>query len=312
MPRAEVSRRMRSSTSVCTTTTNGKDGASPTSTSNGMSSTTTASSGACATSSVRRCSTRGWTIAFRSARAAASSNTTADRRGRSSAPSGVSTSSPNRRTTSTRPPEPGSTTSCASTSASTITAPQRRSAALTVDLPAPIPPVRPTRSMCSGPPARSAQARSVPGELLPQCLQSLVRGQRAGVLLRLRRRGCRGGLLLLLLAGRGGRGCLGVGRDGVLDLGRVCFPASMCLGVLPLPLLALRLVPLEPLVGLRVESFRVLVVALLVVVRGHPVQGGVEVFSNRGRRVALIGLLERQRDPTTLQVDVDDLDHDVA
>src|SRR5660397_258673 len=50
------------------------------------------------------------------------------------------------------------------------------------------------------------------------------------------------------------------------------------------------------------------VVALLVVGRGHAVQRGIEIVS--GDVDALVGLLERQRDPATLEVDVDDLDHD--
>src|SRR5660397_288734 len=49
------------------------------------------------------------------------------------------------------------------------------------------------------------------------------------------------------------------------------------------------------------------VVALLVVGRGHAVQRGIEIVS--GDVDALVGLLERQRDPAALEVDVDDLDH---
>ena len=66
------------------------------------------------------------------------------------------------------------------------------------------------------------------------------------------------------------------------------------LGVLALPLLTLGVVALEPLAGLGVEALRVLVVALLVVGRGHAVQRGVEVVADRLADGALVGLLERQ------------------
>src|SRR4029453_12822239 len=87
-------------------------------------------------------------------------------------------------------------------------------------------------------------------------------------------------------------------------------PASAGARVLPLPGLALLVEPLEPLARLRVEALRVDVVALGVVRRGHAVEGRVEVLLALDE--ALVGLLERQRDPAPLQVDVDDLDQDVG
>ena len=69
----------------------------------------------------------------------------------------------------------------------------------------------------------------------------------------------------------------------------------------------------QPLVGLGVEAVGVLVVALVVVGRRHAVERRVEraVVAARRRR-ALVGLLERQRDAATLEVDVDDLDEDLV
>src|SRR4051812_44357385 len=164
---------------------------------------------------------------------------------------------------------------------------------------------------------------SAAGELLAQGSQRLVRGQRAATLGGTAVRG-RG----RAAAGRGrargagrraaggvGRRSLGVGRslrvvlDRLLDLGAVRLPAGVGLGVLLLPLLALLLVPLEPLVGLGVEALGVLVVPLLVVLGSHAVERRVEL----GDRAALVvGLLQRQRDAATLEVDVDDLDEDVV
>ena len=80
-------------------------------------------------------------------------------------------------------------------------------------------------------------------------------------------------------------------------------------GVLGLPLLTLLLVTSDPLVGCRVEAFRILVVALLVVLRSHAVERRVELGVARS---SVVGLLEAQRDATTLEVDVDDLDEDVG
>src|SRR5690625_231700 len=80
----------------------------------------------------------------------------------------------------------------------------------------------------------------------------------------------------------------------------------MGFGVLTLPLITLFLVTFEPLIGLGVEAFGVFVVTLLVVVGGHAVQRRIEVL---GLRIhALVRLLERERDATTLQVNINDLD----
>ena len=89
----------------------------------------------------------------------------------------------------------------------------------------------------------------------------------------------------------GGSGVVG---RGLLDLGAVGLPAGVGVGVLLLPLLALSLEALEPLVGLGVEALGVLVVALLVVLGGHAVQRRVELAD---RDAAVVGLLQRQRDP---------------
>src|SRR5690625_371085 len=88
-------------------------------------------------------------------------------------------------------------------------------------------------------------------------------------------------------------------------------PALVGGRVLGLPLLALGLVALEPLVGLGVEALGVLVLAVLVVLGGHAVQGRIEGGVVTLGVHALVGLLERQRDPATLEIDVDDLHEDV-
>ena len=68
----------------------------------------------------------------------------------------------------------------------------------------------------------------------------------------------------------------GCGSLGVLEfLGNeflVLLPQIVSGGVLGLPLLTLLLVTSDPLVGCRVEAFRILVVALLVVLCRHAVQ----------------------------------------
>src|SRR5699024_11709250 len=78
---------------------------------------------------------------------------------------------------------------------------------------------------------------------------ALVRGARLVGGLRGRGRGVRGA------GGRGGRSVRGllVGLDGLGDLGLVGGPALVGGRVLALPLLALGVEALEPLVGLRVE-----------------------------------------------------------
>ena len=147
MPRWSTSRRTRTSTSACTTTTSGNSGAIPDSTSNGMSSTTTASSATDAMISERRRPTSGCTIPLSFLRASSSRKALAANAGRSSDPSGRRMSPPNASTSAARPSVPGSTTSRAMTSPSTMTAPHFAKVAETADLPAPMPPVSPMRSI---------------------------------------------------------------------------------------------------------------------------------------------------------------------
>ena len=87
-------------------------------------------------------------------------------------------------------------------------------------------------------------------------------------------------------------------------------PASLGLGVLLLPGDALLVVARLPVVGLRIEALGVDVVAVLVVRGGHAVERRVELV--RLDVDALVGLLEGQRDAATVEVDVDDLDHDIV
>src|SRR6266508_2212053 len=151
-------------------------------------------------------------------------------------------------------------------------------------------------------PGTGAVGSGLAGELLAERLQGLVGSERAldgSVVLRLRLRGVRRGL-----AG------LDVGRLGLLDLLLVGLPARVGLGVLPLPLLALSVEALEPLARLRVEAVGVDLVTLVVVRRRHAVERRVEVVRHGVHTLG--GLLQRQRDPATLEVDVDDLDHDVV
>ena len=145
-----ISRLTLVSSSAWTTTTSGNIGAIPVSTSSGMSSTTTASSDTAAMISSRRRPTSGCTMPFSLARCSSSTNALAARAGRFSVPSGSRMSSPNSSTSAASPSVPGSTTSLAITSPSTMMPPHSLNAADTVDLPAPIPPVRPMRSIRSG------------------------------------------------------------------------------------------------------------------------------------------------------------------
>src|ERR1035437_2860815 len=158
----------------------------------------------------------------------------------------------------------------------------------------------------------------VPGELLTQSGERLIRSQRAlsgrrvgrgrgrGRAVRLRGRCTIGGVAGRLLR----VGCsLGVSLDGFLDLNLVRLPASVSVGVLLLPLLALLLVAADPFVGLGVEAFGVLVVAGLVVLGSHAVHRRVELGD---RAAGVVRLLERERDAATFEVDVDDLDEDVV
>ncbi|EGJ78183.1 putative 30S ribosomal protein S1 [Streptomyces sp. Tu6071] len=156
------------------------------------------------------------------------------------------------------------------------------------------------------------------GQLLAQGRERLVRGEGARVVT-----GVRGvrttGAAAATAGARGGRSRLGalgsgllVGLAGLDDLGLVLLEAGLGLGVLALPLLALLLVPLEPVVGLGVEALGVDVVALVVVGRGHAVQGRVELDRGRVGAEGLVGLLQREADAAALQVDVDDLDEDLV
>src|ERR1035437_186216 len=311
--------------------------------SSGTSCTTTFSGAAASASRRVRAAISGWVIASRSLRARASAKTIAPKAPRSREPSGVITTSPKRWRIAARPSESTATTSRASWSASMTTAPSSRNRCATVDLPEPIPPVSPTRSMRPtlarsrldswSPPLKPERTKApvvtgafvmmpvtrsdlVPGELLTQSGERLIRSQRA---LRGRRVGrgrgrtvrLRGRCTVRGVAGRLLRvGCsLGVSLDGLLDLNLVRLPASVSLGELLLPLLALLLVTADPFVGLGVEALGVLVVAGLVVLGSHAVHRRVELGD---RAAGVVGLLERKRDTATLQVDVDDLDEDVV
>src|SRR5919112_291438 len=136
------------------------------------------------------------------------------------------------------------------------------------------------------------------GELLPQRRQLGVAGQRAT------------GLLIFAARCSVGRrrpcGFFGLGSGELLHLRGVHLVPALRLGVAGLPLLTLLLEALEPFVGLGVEAIGEDVVARLVVAVGHAVLRRIELFG-----VVLVGLLEAQRDPSPLEVDVDDLDHRV-
>src|SRR4051794_26756858 len=140
---------------------------------------------------------------------------------------------------------------------------------------------------------RTPQGRGqlVAGQLLTQSRKSLVRGKRA----------CTGFGCGRLGGVAGGAGVAFTGRccssvvGGVLgNLLLVGFPAGLGVSVLLLPGGALVLVAFKPLVGLRVEALRVLVVALFVVLGGHAVECRIE-FGAVGVD-ALVGLLEREGD----------------
>src|SRR5699024_692324 len=149
--------------------------------------------------------------------------------------------------------------------------------------------------------ARSVAAR----ELLAQRGELLVAGQRAAGRGRGLAAATAGGLRSRGVPARGGL-VLRVGGH-LLDLRRVQAVTTLRLLVARLPRLTLLVEALEPLVGLGVEALREDVVALLVVAVGHAVARRVELL-----REVLVGLLEAQRDPATVQVDVDDLDHGVV
>src|SRR4051812_2112480 len=149
------------------------------------------------------------------------------------------------------------------------------------------------------------RCRSAAGELLPQGGERLVGGQRAAGLgrrVRCRVRAVRGGL-----AGLGRR--LGVGLLRVLELLLVRLETLARSGVALLPGLAGLVVALEPFLRVGVEALGVDVVALVVVLGFHAVLRRVEGVLGEG---TLVGLLQRQRDPAPLEVDVDDLDQQLV
>src|SRR5690606_30924619 len=147
-------------------------------------------------------------------------------------------------------------------------------------------------------------ARSLPylvaGELLAESRESLVvsKGARRGALRGEAARSRRSDLFGVRL-----------GLDGLGDLLLVLLPASLRRGVLVLPGDASLVVALEPLVGLGVEALGDLVLAVLVVLGGHAVERRVELGAVRVDHV--VGLLERQRDAATVEVDVDDADEEL-
>ena len=87
-------------------------------------------------------------------------------------------------------------------------------------------------------------------------------------------------------------------------------PASLSLGVLLLPSDALLVVTRLPLIGLRIKALGVDVVTVLIIGGSHPVQRRIELV--RLHVDTLVGLLKGQRDAATVEVDVDDLDHDIV
>src|SRR6478752_906624 len=145
---------------------------------------------------------------------------------------------------------------------------------------------------------QSISAGSATRELLAKSRESLVVRERAGgaAVGRERRRGVGDGVRSLGLGGLG---------DGSL----VGLPATLGGGVLLLPLLTLLVEALEPGTRLGVEALGVLVLAALVVLGDHAVEGRVELGAEGVDR--LVRLLERERDAATLEVDVDDLDEDL-
>src|SRR5262249_1612802 len=121
-------------------------------------------------------------------------------------------------------------------------------------------------------------------QLVAQGRESLVRGERAGraalvTAIAGRRRAAAAPGLGGLAVGAAGLAALrllgGLARLG--DLAAVRLETGPRLRVLVLPLLALRVIPFQPLARVRVEAVRVDVVALVVVGGGHAVQGRVEV-----------------------------------
>src|SRR6478609_7304219 len=160
-----------------------------------------------------------------------------------------------------------------------------------------------TNCLASGSGLLEEHGQLVAGQLLAQSGKSLVRSKRACTGLGCSRLGGVAGGAGIALAGRCSCSVVGSVLGNLL---LVCFPAGLGVSVLLLPGCALVLVAFKPLVGLRVEALRVLVVALFVVLCGHAVESRIE-FGAVGVD-ALVGLLEGERDTAALEVDVDDLD----
>ena len=84
------------------------------------------------------------------------------------------------------------------------------------------------------------------------------------------------------------------------------FPAGLSGSVVALPPSALLVEPIQPFTSFGVEAFWVGVVAGVVIFGGHAIQRRVKLCPSGVD--TLVGLLERQRNTTALQVDVDNLD----
>src|SRR4051812_3561960 len=166
----------------------------------------------------------------------------------------------------------------------------------------------------AGPPGRARESEStimrvfypclflVAGQLLAQCRERLVGGQRAAA-----SRVAAPPTGLVAPGGVGLRsGRLGLGLAGFFDLLLVRVETGTRLRVLPLPRLTLLVEALEPVAGLGVEALGVLVVALGVVLGRHAVERRVELLVGE-RPATLVGLLQREADAAPVEVDVDDL-----
>src|SRR5690606_29771764 len=148
----------------------------------------------------------------------------------------------------------------------------------------------------------------VAGQLLTQSSKSLVgcKGACTGVGLGSRLRRVAGGAGIAVT----GRCSCSVVGSVLGNLLLVCFPLGLGVSVLLLPGRTLVLVAFKPLVGLRIEALRVLVVAFFVVLSGHAVESRIE-FGGLGVN-ALVSLLEGEGDAAALEVDVDDLDEQLV
>ena len=76
--------------------------------------------------------------------------------------------------------------------------------------------------------------------------------------------------------------------------------------VLGLPFFTLLLIPFEPLISLRVETFRILVIAVFIILCRHAVQCRIEVLRSRINRI--VGLLEGQGNTAAVKVNINNLD----